>query len=126
MTYKNETGGNLYNVEVIFYLNPHQPGDINSPSGVSSVTYQAVTDQITGDGLMSFLGFNGGSELDDIGPRGTNYYMRVFKKGEEGTWNDKRGGHNVNDGDQNIATVVNDFCKKNPTKCTEVKLIKKN
>ena len=52
--------------------------------------------------------------------------MRVFKEAEEGTWNDKRGGHNVTDGDQNIKTVVNEFCQKNPTKCHEIKLKKKD
>ena len=55
LTYKDESGNNLYNVEVIFYLNPHQPGDIDHASGVDGVTYQAITDQITGDGLMTFF-----------------------------------------------------------------------
>ena len=124
LTYKNEAGGNLYNVEVVFYLNPHQPGDIISPLGVDAVSYQATTDQITGDGLMTVLGLNGGSEVEDVNGA-TNYYMRVFKKGKEGYWWSKRGGHNVNDGDRNIAAVVADFCRMNPTKCTELKLKKK-
>jgi len=125
LTYKDDNGGNLYNVEVIFYLNPHQPGDIVSSSGVDGVTYQATTDQITGDGLMTFLGLNGGSAVEDISGT-TNNTMRVFEKGEEGTWLNKRGGHNVTDGDQNIMNVLNDFCRKNPTKCREIKLKKKN
>lgn len=124
LTYKNEIGGNLYNVEVIFYLNPHQPGDIYNPIGPKSVQYSVHTDQISGKGLMTFLGFNGGSEYSPISGAETNY-MTVFPEGEEGYWWSKRGGHNVTDGDRNIAAVVAEFCRKNPTKCTKMVLKEK-
>ena len=124
MTYKDESGGNLYNVEVIFYLNPHQAGDINHPDGPEGIAYQVRTDQITGDGLMSILGLNGGSSIEDL-EGATNYYADRIFSGNSGSWLDKRGGHNVNDNIQNITEMVNDFCKQNPTKCNEVTLEKK-
>ena len=125
LTYKNETGNNLYNVEIIFYLNPHQPGDITNPKGVEAIQYSVTTDQISGNGLLSFLGLNGGSEYAPINGAQQNY-LTVFPEGGEGTLLNKRGGHNVTDGDENILNILNDFCKKNPNKCSEIKLNEKN
>ena len=124
MTYKDETGGNLYNVEIIFYLNPHQPGGIDNPIGPESIQYSVTSDQISGYGWMSFLGLNGGSEYAEIEGAEHNY-MGVFASGKEGSWAGRRGGHNVNDGQQNILSILNEFCKKNPSKCNEIKLTEK-
>ncbi|WP_211573860.1 DUF6443 domain-containing protein [Maribacter aquivivus] len=125
LTYKDETGGNLYNVELIVYLNPHQSGDIHHPDGIQGIAYSVKTDQIAGDGLMSFLGLNGGSSVEPVEGADNYHSNGIFTDGN-GTWLDKRGGHNVNDNVKNIAKVVNDFCRKNPSKCSETKLIKKD
>lgn len=111
-------------VTLIFYLNPHQPGNIESPEGVEAIQYSVTTDQISGYGLMSFLGLNGMSGYGEI-EGAQHYYLPVFPEGEEGTWFGRRGGHNVTDGAQNLKTIINEFCQKNPTKCNEIKLKEK-
>lgn len=131
MTYKDADGNSLFNVEVIYYITPHQPGDITHPDGPQGYQWSHFNDAVTNaEGWMSWV--NGGSghaiikNLSSI-----NQFFEGTILGGEGqpeatgaTGN--RNGHNVTDNQQNIINTLNDFCKQNPGKCREIELVPNN
>ena len=47
MRYKDANGNALYNVEVIEYITPHQPTDINHPNGILGIQYSHPSDAVS-------------------------------------------------------------------------------
>ena len=61
-TYKDSNGKNLYNIEVIEYIAPHQPTDITHPNGIKGIQYSHPDDQIASKNWW----INGGTEFGKI------------------------------------------------------------
>jgi len=62
MEYKNDAGEALYNVEVVYYITPHQPTDIQHPKGIRGVQYSHPGDMISSHNYTP----NGGSKFGKI------------------------------------------------------------
>lgn len=101
MTYKGADGKQLYNVEVIYYITPHQPTDITNPKGVRGVQYSHPSDAVSSDdpwwlpnGGSKFGKIKGITEFDGREIMGPNSaHPEIKPDGPNGN----RGGHNVND-----------------------------
>ncbi|MCX2682185.1 hypothetical protein OOZ15_19750, partial [Galbibacter sp. EGI 63066] len=119
-TYKDENGESLFNVEMIWYLNPHQPGDITNPEGIPGFQYSLYRDAVSS--RPSFWLPNGGSELKTIKGILSYFTGDIFSEEEAEGPAGNRGGHNVTDNYDNLKSVINDFCKNNPNKCFEIKI----
>lgn len=127
MTYKDENGNNLYNVEVVYYITPHQGADITHPNGIAAFQFSHPNDAISGEGSGIISLFNGGKHYGKISNISSDNFFESVILGGEGqpaatgaTGN--RNGHNVTDNQQHIINVLNDFCKQNPGKCKEISL----
>lgn len=101
--YTDADGNRLYNVEVIYYITPHQPGDIEHPSGVRGVQYSHPSDAVSS--ASPWWMPNGGSEFRGI-PGVAERVMGDIMGGNTGTPCEGPGGnrcgHNVTDNDQFI------------------------
>ena len=124
-TYKDADGNSLFNIEVIFYITPHQGGNITTPVGIQSFQFSHPSDAVSGEGFGLINLFNGGKHYGKI--KNVSFFSSVDIMGGEGqpeaegpTGN--RGGHNATDNNQHIIDVLNDFCKNNPGKCKEITL----
>ena len=124
MTYTDEDGNSLYNIEVVWHITPHQPtqNGMTNPNGVEGFQISHPSDAISSNAPWWLP--NGGSEFGQINgiPDG-NFFGDDIMGGEgqppaEGP-HKNRGGHNVTDNYNAILwLMVNDFCRKNPDKCT--------
>ena len=117
-TYKDENGESIFNIEIIWYLNPHQPGDIEHPEDITGFQYSLYRDAISSK--APFWLPNGGSVLEIIKGITSYYTGDIFSENEAEGPAGNRGGHNVTDNQENLTSVVNDFCKNNPGKCFEI------
>ncbi|WP_299362488.1 RHS repeat-associated core domain-containing protein, partial [Winogradskyella sp.] len=124
MTYKDKDGQSLFNVEIIWYLNPHQPGDIEHPNGVDGFQYSLYRDAISS--VAPFWLPNGGSELERIRNVFDNYFGDIFSDEDAEGPVGNRGGHNVTDNQDRLRQVTNEFCRNNPDKCVEVEITQNN
>ena len=61
-TYKDSNGKNLYNIEVIEYITPHQPTDITHPKGIKGIQFSHPDDQIASKNWW----INGGTKFGKI------------------------------------------------------------
>ena len=61
-TYKDSNGKNLYTIEVIEYIAPHQPTDISHPKGINGIQFSHPDDQIASKDWW----INGGTEFGKI------------------------------------------------------------
>jgi RHS repeat-associated protein len=114
LQYKDDNGNQLYNIEVIYNINPHQSSDIKPVSGVRTVTYQHFNDGISGTNAK-FLGLpglflNGGSIIGEI-PGAENIMRNIMGSGSdnpsvpaEGPAGN-RSGHIVTDNDNFIFNI---------------------
>ena len=94
MSYKDENGNPLYNIEVMYYITPHQPKDIEHPEGVLGKQYSHPNDYVASDSPWWMP--NGGTEMGPI-PGISVYDNRDILPGEENYNSEIRGGHNVED-----------------------------
>ncbi len=98
MSYKDEKGNPLYNIEVMEYITPHQPTDINHPSGVTGIQYSHENDQVSSRNYLP----NGGSKFGIINGIEIDNFYHGNIMGGNGQPNANiftRGGHNVTDND---------------------------
>lgn len=86
LSYKNEDGSQLYNVEIVEYITPHQPTDIYHPEGVKGIQYSHSNDAVSSEDPWWLP--NGGSENGCI-KNVTDCQQR--QGGSEG-----RGNHSIN------------------------------
>jgi hypothetical protein len=98
MSYKDSDGNQLYKIEVIYNITPHQPGDINAPDGIRTVQYSHPNDAVSSK--APFWLPNGGSKISPIKGIG-EYDERKIIGGEAqpkatGAAGN-RNGHNVTD-----------------------------
>jgi RHS repeat-associated protein len=100
MTYKDAAGKQLYNIEVMYYITPHQPDKFSHIPGVRGVQYSHPNDAISSNdpGWLP----NGGSDFDNIEGitefDGRDILGKPGQPPAEGP-NGNRGGHNVTDND---------------------------
>lgn len=64
MSYRDGDGNALYNVEVVEYIAPHQPKDIEHPSGTKGIQYSHPGDPVASDDPWWLP--NGGTEYGKI------------------------------------------------------------
>lgn len=128
LTYKDENGRSIFNIEVIYYITPHQGGDFSTPSGhgIKSFQFNHPGDAVAGKGEGLITTVNGGQYYGRI--RNVTHYSESDIMGgpnqppcEGPTGN--RCGHNVTDNRRTIVDVLNEFCRKNPTKCRVIELV---
>ncbi|MGB6092438.1 MAG: RHS repeat-associated core domain-containing protein [Moheibacter sp.] len=105
LSYKNEDGSQLYNVEIIEYITPHQPTDIFHPEGVKGIQYSHPNDAVSSED--SWWLPNGGSDYGKInGISDSNFYGSDIMGGQGqppcGGAAGNRCGHNVTDNDMFI------------------------
>ena len=82
-----------FNVEVVYYLAPHQPADFVHPKGIRGVQYSHPDDEIASKNFKILgLTFNGGSKLAQI--EGVDEYMPFQQPGGKKI---EYGGHKVKD-----------------------------
>lgn len=95
-------------IEIVYYLSPHQPGDIKHPEGIRAKQYSYYEDAISSENHDDYWWFkyvNGGSKFADIAegnPLIERYYKRSFPNGDAkktGTLGN-RNNHNVWDSEQ--------------------------
>src|SRR5690606_7835329 len=99
MSYVDANGNPLYNIEVIEYITPHQPTDINHPSGVRGIQYSHENDQASSRNYLP----NGGTKFGKInGINDENFHHGNIMGGKSQPRANvfTRGGHNVEDNDQ--------------------------
>ena len=106
-SYKDAKGKPIYNIEVLYYITPHQPtkSGFENPEGVRGVQYSNRSDAISSDD--PFWLPNGGSELGPVKNISEVIYSDVLpnqqwfsKPGLKSTGAaGNRGGHNVTDND---------------------------
>lgn len=99
--YVDECGGQIYNIEVIEYITPHQPKDINHPDGIPGIQYSHENDQISSRNYLP----NGGTEFGKIpGILDQNFHQGDIMggPGQPPANIFTRGGHNVEDNDKFI------------------------
>lgn len=100
MSYKDANGKPLYNIEVMYYITPHQPDKFSHVAGVRGVQYSHPKDAVSSDDPWWLP--NGGSKFAKI--KGiTEFDGRDIMGGQgqppaEGP-SGNRGGHNVTDND---------------------------
>ncbi|MGD1842742.1 MAG: hypothetical protein ACFB0B_17870 [Thermonemataceae bacterium] len=100
LTYTDDQGAPLYNVESIYYITPHQPTDIDHPEAVHGIQYSRPNDAVSSNDPWWL--YNGGSEFGRI--EGVDEFDGRDILGVEGTPEAEgpagnRGGHNVTDND---------------------------
>ena len=96
MSYKDADGNSLYNVEVIEYITPHQPTDIEHPDGVLGIQYSHENDQVSSRNYLP----NGGTKFGRIFGIDRFYDGNIMGgKGQPKANIFTRGGHNVTDND---------------------------
>lgn len=100
MDYKDANGKPLYNIQVIEYITPHQPTDINHPPNVKGIQYSHPSDAVSSKAPWWMP--NGGSDYGRI--RGIDeFYGGDIMGGENqpplGGATGNRNGHNVTDND---------------------------
>ncbi len=98
MSYRDSDGNQLYKIEVIYNITPHQPGDINAPDGIRTVQYSHPNDAVSSK--APFWLPNGRSKISKI--KGiTEYDERIIigGKGQPKATGviGNRNGHNVTD-----------------------------
>lgn len=103
MSYKDAKGNALYNVEIIEYITPHQPTDINHPNGILGIQYSHPSDAVSSKAPWWMP--NGGSTYGHINNINEFYGGDIMGgKGQPpltgATGN--RNGHNVTDNDEFI------------------------
>lgn len=64
LSYTDDEGNPLYNIEVIYYITPHQPKDIDHPKSVRGVQYSHPDDAVASDEPWWMP--NGGTEFGKI------------------------------------------------------------
>ena len=100
-SYTDADGNPLYNIEVAEYITPHQPTDINHPSGVPGIQYSHENDQVASRNYLP----NGGTKFGKInGILDANFHHGNIMggKGQPKANVFTRGGHNVTDNDKFI------------------------
>lgn len=100
MSYKDANGKPLYNIEVMYYITPHQPDKFSHIAGIRRVQYSHPKDAVASDdpwwlpnGGTKFAKIKGITEFDGrdiMGGKG-----QPPAEGPSGN----RGGHNVTDND---------------------------
>lgn len=105
LSYKNEDGSQLYNVEIVEYITPHQPTDIYHPEGVRGIQYSHPNDAVSSEDPWWLP--NGGSEYGKINGIGdSDFYGSDIMGGTGqppcGGVSGNRCGHNVTDNDDFI------------------------
>ncbi len=106
-SYTDADGNPLYNIEVAEYITPHQPTDIDHPSGVLGIQYSHENDMISSRNYLP----NGGTKFGKInGIDDSNFYYGTIMggKGQPRANIFTRGGHNVYDNDEFILRSVDD------------------
>lgn len=98
MSYKDVNGAQIYKIEVIYNITPHQPTDIEAPAGIRSVQYSHPNDAISSDspvwlpnGKSEFGKINGVDEFN--GDQIIGGERQPAATGAAGN----RNGHNVTD-----------------------------
>ncbi|MEQ8626122.1 DUF6443 domain-containing protein [Ekhidna sp.] len=81
LSYTDADGNQLYDVEVIEYITPHQPTDIDHPEGVEGIQYSHENDAVSGNGAPWWL-LNGGTMHGAI--PGIQKFIEGNIYGEEG------------------------------------------
>jgi hypothetical protein len=126
-TYKDESGQSIFNIEVIYYITPHQGANITHPSGIAGFQFSHPNDAISGEGFGWISLLNGGQHYGKIQNLDSDSFFSQMILGGEGqpdatgaTGN--RNGHNVGDNQNHILNVLQEFCKQNPDKCKEISL----
>ncbi|WP_430410682.1 hypothetical protein [Kordia sp.] len=124
-TYKDADGNSLFNIEVIYYITPHQGKNITTPEGIQSFQFSHPSDAISGEGFGVINLFNGGKHFGRI--RNVSYFSNRDIMGGEGQPKaggplGNFGGHKSTDNQEHIISVLNNFCKNNPGKCKEISL----
>jgi len=64
MSYRDSDGNQLYKIEVMYNITPHQPGDINAPDGIRTVQYSHPNDAVSSE--APFWLPNGGSKFSKV------------------------------------------------------------
>lgn len=103
MSYKDANGNSIYNVEVIEYITPHQPTDINHPNGPLGIQYSHPNDAVSSKAPWWMP--NGGSKYGKINGIDQFYGGDIMGgKGQPpfGGATGNRNGHNVTDNDEFI------------------------
>ncbi len=124
-TYKDAEGNSIFNIEVIYYITPHQGKNIISPEGIQSFQFSHPSDAISGEGFGWISLFNGGKhygKIKNVSSFSSEDIMGGEGQPEAGGPTGNRGGHNATDNQQHILSVLNEFCKNNPGKCKEINL----
>ena len=103
MQYKDSHGKQLYQIEVIEYITPHQPKDISHPKGILGIQFSHPKDAIASDSPWYIP--NGGTSFGKI-PNIDQFYGDDIMGGKgqpkaEGPAGNM-GGHAVTDNDQYI------------------------
>ena len=62
MEYKTAEGQNMYNIEIIEYIAPHQPKDIQHPKGIKGIQFSHPDDKVASKNWI----INGGTEFGRI------------------------------------------------------------
>jgi hypothetical protein len=75
-----------YKIITMWYLAPHQPGDIDHPAGIPAMQLSRWSDKVATVGLAKYRKISGGSELKQI----PGVQLDVLEDMEAG-----RGGHSV-------------------------------
>ncbi len=99
--YVDECGGQIYNIEVMEYITPHQPTDIAHPKGIPGIQYSHENDQVSSRNYLP----NGGTEFGKIpGINDDNFHHGNIMGGSGQPRANifTRGGHNVTDNDEFI------------------------
>jgi len=103
LSYKDKTGKPLYNIEVMYYITPHQPTRFSHPDGIRGVQYSHPSDAVSSDDPIWLP--NGGSKYGKIEGVDEFYGDDIMGgKGQppaEGP-NGNRSGHNVTDNEDYI------------------------
>ncbi len=105
LSYKDNDGNSIYTIEIMEYITPHQPGDIDHPEGVLGVQFSHPSDAVSS--IAPWWLPNGGSSYSIIpGILPINFFGGDIMGGEgqpklEGPAGN-RSGHNVTDNDEFI------------------------
>jgi RHS repeat-associated protein len=98
LEFKDENGQPLYNVEIVYYITPHQPTDIKHPKGIPGKQYSHPGDAISSEDVILLP--TGGSDFGEI-PGNLERVMEDIMGGPGqppcGGFTGNRCGHNVTD-----------------------------
>lgn len=104
MKYKDKNGDPLYNIEIMYYITPHQPTDFTTPKGFPSIQYSHPNDAITTDAAPSWL-INGNSKYGLIKGATEFHGDKIFggenQPAAEGP-SGNMGGHKATDNEKYI------------------------